>query len=244
VNGRRYVDRGRARRDVEEAQRQDLRWLGIDWDAEVPPQRERDYGPWLAALAPRTYRCTCTRSRVAAEGFAPDGGCPGGCRDAARSGGGVRFRLLPGEAVVADRRHGIRRVDPAIYGDPVLQREDGGYAYNLAVVADDLQDGVTEVVRGGDLLEFAAVQGQIWEAFGATPPTWLHVPVVLGPDGRKLSKSHGSAKVRALRAAGRPATDVWQTVLPWLGIEGATSLAEALPAWRPAGPVGTVTAPG
>nr|MBA2321351.1 hypothetical protein [Deltaproteobacteria bacterium] len=224
------------------SQREDLTWLGIGWDEEVAPQRDRAYEPWLAALAPFTYRCTCSRAKVAGEGFRSDGGCPGGCREAARTGGGVRFRLTAGVTPILDRRHGVRLVDPAAFGDPVLQREDGCFAYNLAVVADDLQDGVTEVVRGADLLDFAAVQAQIWAAFGATPPSWLHTPVVLGPDGKKLSKSHGSTEVRAIRAAGGSARDVWRRVLPWLGIRGAESLDEAVSRWRPEGSTANVTA--
>ncbi len=237
------VDRGRARPEVEAGQRADLAWLGIDWDEEVSPQRDRDYRPWLQALAPTVYRCACTRARVAAEGFRADGGCPGGCRDTPRVGGRVRFRISPGEVVISDRRFGTNRVDPARLGDPVLQREDGTFSYTLAVVADDLQDGVSEVVRGADLLEQVAVQSQVWSAFGATPPTWLHVPLVLGEDGKKLSKSHGSTELRALRAAGWSATEVWRVVLPWLGLSGADSLSSALASWQDRGPVDAVVAP-
>ena len=112
-------------------------------------------------------------------------------------------------------------------------RRDGLVSYNLAVVADDIDDGVNDVVRGSDLLEYTAVQMQLWSALGAAPPRWLHTPLVLGADGRKLSKSHGSAHVGAMRDAGATPADVWRLVLPWLGVAGATSLAEAVPRWEP-----------
>ena len=90
-----------------------------------------------------------------------------------------------------------------------------------------------DVVRGSDLLEYTAVQMQLWSALGAAPPRWLHTPLVLGADGRKLSKSHGSAHVGAMRDAGATPADVWRLVLPWLGVAGAASLAEAVPQWEP-----------
>ncbi len=237
------VDRARARPEVEARQRDDLRWLRLEWDAEVPPQRERDYAPWLARLAHRTYRCRCTRQDLARLGHAPDGGCPGGCRGANHAAGAVRFRLDPGEAVTRDRARGVVRGDPARLGDPVLQRADGCATYTLAVVADDLVDGVSEVVRGADLVDFALVQAQVWRAFGATPPTWLHAPLVLGPDGRKLSKSHHSREIRALRAAGWTPDDVWRCIAPWLGLAGVP-WAAAIAGWRPEGvPLGPFAAP-
>lgn len=225
------TDRARARREVEEGQRRDLSWLGLGWDEEVPAQSTRDYEPWLARLP--TYRCVCTR-KDAAEGY------PNTCRDAGHREGKVRLRLPPGELTVVDRRWGTRRLDPNAFGDPVVKRADGVTAYPLAVVVDDLVDGVTEVVRGSDLLEFTAVQVRLWEAFAATPPTWLHAPLILGPDGRKLSKSHGSAHLGALRDAGWRPADVWRAVLPWIGLPG-DSLEEATRRFDPrAGPRGPI----
>jgi glutamyl/glutaminyl-tRNA synthetase len=130
----------------------------------------------------------------------------------------VRYRLPDGLVWVLDRRFGPRQVDPARFGDPVLRRRDGAYTYPLAVVVDDLCDGVTEVVRGADLLEYTGVQMLLWKAFGATPPTWLHCPLLLGPDGTKLSKSHGSTEISALREAGWQPVEVWRKLLPYLGL--------------------------
>ncbi len=228
------VDRERARAEIESSIRDDLQWLGLAWDEEVPPQRDRSYPPWRERLSAWTYRCTCTRKEIRAAG----GVYPGTCREAKHPDGAVRFRLPDGVMRVLDRKLGVHRADPRNLGDPVLQRRDGAYAYPLAVVADDLADGVTEVVRGADLLDPTIVQIALWRALGATPPTWLHVPVIVGEDGRKLSKSHGSTEIRWLRAAGWTAEDVWRRALPWLGIEAA-SLAEAVAAFDPAaGPRG------
>lgn len=237
------VDRGRSRVDVEADLRADLAWLGLQADAETPRQSSRDYGAVLAHLAPRLYHCRCTRA-MRDEGLAATAGCPGGCADRGWPDGALRFRLRPGVVSFVDRRWGRCESDPRAFGDPILVRRDGLVSYNLAVVADDIADGVSDVVRGSDLLEYTTVQMQLWEALGAPPPRWLHTPLVLGPDGRKLSKSHGSAHVGAMRDAGATPADVWRIVLPWLGLEGAVSLREALPRWDPtAGPRGPITVP-
>lgn len=210
------VDTGRAREDVEERQRTDLRWLGLDWDEETPRQSTRDYAGPAASLAEHTYRCQCTRKQIREAG----GVYPGTCRDAGHSEGALRLRLPPGEVRFEDRRWGEVRVDPNAFGDPILQRTDGLWTYNLAVVCDDIRDGVTEVVRGSDLLEYTAVQIRLWQLLGATPPTWLHSPLILGPAGRKLSKSHGSAHIGEMRDQGATPRDVWRVVLHWLGQAG------------------------
>ncbi|MBW2254679.1 MAG: tRNA glutamyl-Q(34) synthetase GluQRS [Deltaproteobacteria bacterium] len=231
------VDTTRARPDVLEGQLADLRWLGFAWDEEVAAQSARDYGPWLEVLRDHTYFCTCSRKDVADAG----GIYPGTCRDGGHDAGKVRYRLPAETVAVVDRRFDTRIVDPSGQGDPVLRRADGVYAYDLAVVADDIADGVTEVVRGADLLAHTAVQVRLWEALGATPPAWMHTPLILGPDGRKLSKSHGSLHLGALREAGWRPRDVLRTILPWLGIEGADSLDAAVAAFDPVrGPRGPV----
>lgn len=235
------VDSERARRDVEQALRDDLTWLGLTWDAETARQSSRDYAPALARLAPRLYRCQCTRA-MRSEPLPHGAGCQGRCADRACADGAIRFRLHPGTMTVDDRRWGARTTDPRIFGDPILVRRDGLVSYNLAVVVDDIADDVTDVVRGSDLLDYTAVQVQLWDALGAVPPRWLHTPLILGCDGRKLSKSHGSAHVGAMREAGASPADVWGLVLPWLGVTGASSLDEALAEWQPAnGPLGPIT---
>jgi glutamyl-tRNA synthetase len=216
------VDRGRAREAVAESQRRDLRWLGCDWDLETPCQSARDYAPWLALLDGRTYTCRCSRKQLKASG----GHCD--CAERDLEQGAIRFRLSRMPLTFVDRRHGRVLTGPDDHPDPVLRRADGEFTYTLAVVADDIADGVTEVVRGGDLLHYTAVQIQLWRAFGATPPTYLHTPVVIGGDGRKLSKTHGDIELQSLRSAGWTPNRVWQVVLPWLGIPHVEHLSDAV----------------
>jgi glutamyl-tRNA synthetase len=224
------VDTPRARPEIETALRDDLRWLGLDWDVETLRQSARDYRPALDRLAPHVYRCGCTRAEIKAMG----GVYRGACRDRGLAAGALRFRLPDGSVEIVDRARGRLTIDLATLGDPVLQRRDGVYAYNLAVVADDLDDGVTEVVRGADLLEQSAVQVCLWAALDRRPPTWLHTPLILGDDGRKLSKSHGSTAVGAWRDAGRTPADVWRIVAPWLGLTPFASMDEARTLFDPA----------
>ena len=235
------VDRERSRPDVEQALRDDLAWLGLTWDDETPRQSTRRYDDVLRRLTPRLYYCRCTRAMRDVP--TPAGaGCAGDCAARGYDDGAIRFRLDPASMTFVDRRRGRQVVDPRAFGDPVLVRRDGQVSYNLAVVADDIVDGVDDVVRGSDLLEYTAVQVQLWTALGAPPPRWLHTPLILGRDGRKLSKSHGSAHVGAWRAAGAAPHDVWTRVLPWLGVEGARSLDEARDSWlSAAGPCGPIT---
>lgn len=230
------LDLGRARPDVEASQRADLAWLGLDVDAEVVRQSARSYADALLRLADHTYRCTCSRAALRAS----EGRCA--CGHRGETHGAIRLRLPARTVRFVDRRWGPWSVDLANQADPVLVRADGFVGYTLAVVADDVADGVTEVVRGADLLDATGVQMLLWELLADRTPTWLHTPLVLGPDGRKLSKSHGSTEVRALRAAGWTAADVLGRVLPWLGLPGVTSLRDAVSRWRPdQGPLGPVT---
>lgn len=218
------VDRARANPAVEASIRADLDWLGLGWDAETPRQSSREYTLALDALRDHTYGCECTRAEI------QDGGgvYSGRCRDRGLTHGAVRFRLPDEHVPVLDRGRGVHVVDLRAMGDPVLRRRDGLYAYNLAVVYDDWVDGVTEVVRGEDLLDQTAVQLCLWRAFGATPPTWLHTPLIVGEDGKKLSKSHGSVHVGELREAGWSVADIWRRVLPWLGMEPVSRIDEAV----------------
>jgi glutamyl/glutaminyl-tRNA synthetase len=248
------VDAGRARPDIADAIRGDLAWLGLHCDAETRPQSARDYAPALARLTPQTYRCACTRAdvrdasaasprrsadtRAAAlprrSAHARRPGCVGGCRARRLAAGAVRFALPDGVETIEDRARGRSDVDLATLADPVLQRRDGCPTYTLAVVADDIADGVTEVARGADLADQSAVQAVLWRALGAAPPAWLHAPLILGGDGKKLSKSHHAAAVGDLRQLGWSAADVWRTVLPWLGLtpsaatDGPAMLSDAL----------------
>lgn len=228
------IDVARARSGVEADQRSELEWLGLTWDQETPRQSERDYQEALEALAPVTYRCECTRAQIKASG----GVYLGTCRDKQLERGALRFRLPEGTVPFVDRRWGPRMEEPTRFGDPVLQRRDGVISYNLAVVVDDIRDQVNEVVRGADLLDFSAVQIHLWRALGAKPPTWMHGPLILGVDGRKLSKSHDAFHVGALREAGWQPGHIWSLVLPWLGIPAKVdNLQDAIAHFDPRGGV-------
>lgn len=198
------LDQGRARPEIAKTQREDLRWLGLDWDEEVPAQSTRAYS--LAGIP--VFRCLCTRATRLYLGCS--------CRTKQHDRGAWRFDTPRGPVAFADRAAGMQSFEPD--EDPILMRADGEAAYPLAVVLDDHRDGVTEVVRGGDLLPATATQVRLYEVLGWAAPTWLHVATLLGPDGKKLSKSHGSTELRALRASGWLAADVWKKLGPMIGL--------------------------
>lgn len=223
------LDRGRARPDIAQSQRDDLRWLGLDWDTEVPTQSTRTYS--LDGLD--VYPCTCPRATRLSWGcrcrFVPP--------PAERAV--WRLKLPEGERAVIDRARGTLSLP---FGDdPIVQRQNGEAAYPLAVVVDDHRDGVTEVVRGADLLEATPAQVHLHGVLGLAVPTYLHVPVLLGPDGRKLSKSHGAAEIRALRATGVSPERIWARLLPLLGVEGPLRDAKLDPLRVQRGPITLAT---
>jgi len=233
------LDRARTVAGAEARILADLRALGLDWDegpdagGPTGPYRQSERLPAFDAAIDRllregrAYPCFCSRAEVARAAVAPHGPSdegpryPGTCRAlsageaAARSRArspSVRLRARAGEVAFLDRVHGPRREDvAATVGDFVLRRSDGVPAYQLAVVVDDAQMGVTEVVRGDDLLGSTARQLLLYEALGAAPPRFAHVPLMLGADGARLSKRHGSIAVR-------PLLEAWgaERVVGWL----------------------------
>ncbi len=200
------LDRGRARETIAAAQREDLAWLGIHWEEETTPQSRRTY----SVVGLDTFRCDCPRSKRLS------GSCEHRQRPATT--GSVRFASPREEVQFTDIFQGPQRFMPE--EDPILMRADGEAAYPLAVVQDDHRDGITQVVRGADLLSATATQLCMQRQLGLQSPSYAHVPVLLGADGKKLSKSHGSTEVRALRAAGWTADDIWALLLPILGCVG------------------------
>jgi len=205
-----------SRRDHEARQLADLAALGLDWDGPIVRQSARRgrYEEVLASLVDRglTYPCYCSRREVreaAAAPHVPPGTYPGTCRDLAdaeraerdAAGRPAALRLrASGEAVtIVDRLHGevTRRAD-----DIVLRRNDGVPAYHLAVVVDDHDQGVEEVVRADDLLDATPSQANLADVLGLPWPAWAHVPLVLGPDGERLAKRHGAVTLADLAPRG------------------------------------------
>jgi glutamyl-tRNA synthetase len=195
---------------------EDLRWLGLTWDGE-PVHQSRRGAAYEGAIARLTaqglvYPCDCSRAEIARVASAPHPGdevvYPGFCRDrdpgrAMRRPPALRVRVPdePVEVVDAIAGHVSQRLAREI-GDFVLRRGDGVYAYQLAVVVDDLDQAITHVVRGADLLASAPRQAWLARALGGTPPQYLHVPMVLGPDGARLEKRTRGVTVRELRGQG------------------------------------------
>src|SRR3954467_15025708 len=194
------LDTGRVRERFYDEQLHDLAALGLDWDGPVVRQSDRLalYADAVDGLRAEglVYECWCTRAEIreaasAPHGDLPDGAYPGTCRDrtTAPSHRPPALRL---------RVEGAPGVD-----DFVLRRGDGAFAYNLAVVVDDAEQGVDQVVRGRDLEDTTARQRLLVELLGLPQPEHHHVPLVLGPDGARLAKRHG-----AVTLADRPPSEV------------------------------------
>jgi glutamyl-tRNA synthetase len=225
----------------------DLRWLGLDWDEGpdiggphapyTQTQRRTHYARALETLRARglAYPCVCSRRDVEVGQSAPhaeDGlFYPGLCRgrfadyEAARRvlhPGRLpawRFRVPEGETVrFEDGFHGpcAQQVD-ALSGDFVLARDPDGAGYMLAVVVDDAAMGVTEVVRGDDLLPATPRQLLLYRALDLAPPAFIHVPLVVSEEGRRLAKRHGDTRIGALRAAGLAPEQVIGLLAWWCG---------------------------
>jgi glutamyl-tRNA synthetase len=195
----------------------------------VQTQRLSLYREALEKLkaAEQVYPCTCTRSDIAAAASAPHAGqegprYPGTCSDRDTTDAATLTRSVSegtSECSYAWRFRAwdqLRELDDMVagreilnvaadLGDFVIAKADGTPAYQLAVVVDDHAMGVTEVLRGDDLLPSAFRQLELYDFFGWTPPRFAHVPLVVGPDGRRLAKRHGDTRLATLRASGIPA---------------------------------------
>jgi len=192
-----------------------MEWLELDLDegpvhqADGLERHRRDVERILASGA--AYRCFCEPS-AEGKGEHAVGGCSGGCRElepdeaSRRAGSGeacaVRFRVPAGETAWEGAVHGETSFPNDSLEDFVLLRRDGTPVYNLAVVSDDIDMRVTHVVRGDDHLSNTPKQILIYRALGAQLPTFAHVPMILGPDGKRLSKRHGATSVEACREEG------------------------------------------
>lgn len=216
------LDVPRVRPGMVEAALRDLEWLGLDWDGEMLLQSsgmER-----LRAAVERleelrlAYPCVCSRADVRAALSAPQQGdveprYPGTCRGRfasraqahERSGKAVslRFRVPEGAVTIADAFAPPATFDVAAeVGDFMIARRDSTPAYQLAVVVDDAFQGVTEVLRGDDLLPSAARQWHLQRALGLAHPTWVHVPLVVDASGRRFAKRADDLSLAELRERG------------------------------------------
>ena len=200
--------------------REDLIWLGLTWDEETEPQSKRSgvydgYFEKLEALG-LLYPCYCTRSRLHGAN-APHGSdgqwiYDGRCRSLTAEEQAAFHRAPSWRVQVPDQEYSL--VDGVFgpyrenllrdCGDFVVRRADGVYAYQLAVTVDDGEAGVTEVVRGSDLLPSAPRQMYLQDLFGFPHPEYIHVPMLVAPEGRRLSKRDGDLDMGALREKYRP----------------------------------------
>jgi glutamyl-tRNA synthetase len=182
-----------------------LRWLGLDWDEGPILQSERAarHGEALAGLldSGHAYRSNATAQDVKA--YKERHGAQRGFRGEPERDGAIRLRVPDeGATVVHDAIRGDTRFAHEHLDDPVIARSDGSVLYNFAVAIDDLDAGITHVVRGEDHLSNTPKQLLVLEALGAAQPLYAHLPLLHGPDGKKLSKRHGAASVQELRDAG------------------------------------------
>ena len=201
-------DRIRCRPAYANACLEDLAWLGFEPDGgRQPLWRQSDRGArYAAALADlvaagRVYACACSRREVGGERY------EGRCRDRGLpldAGHGLRVRLDDGPETASDLVHGPLLQRPSVQSGDVLVRDrDGHWTYQFAVSVDDIDQGITLVIRGTDLLESTGRQVALMRLLGrAQPPVYLHHPLVYGDGGSKLSKSEFDTGVRELRARG------------------------------------------
>jgi glutamyl-Q tRNA(Asp) synthetase len=216
-----------------------LEACGLEWDGPVVAQSARLdlYAAALEKLAPHAYPCACTRRELEDSALAIDGSriYPGTCRNglpAGKTARALRLRTPAAPVRFVDRVQGeIVQSVAAEAGDFVLRRADGLYAYQLAVVVDDDAQGVTDVVRGADLLDSTARQILLQRLLGFPTPRYLHVPVAANAAGEKLSKQTRApdAKARDLAPALR-----FLGMAPPVDAPPAELLAWARAAWDPA----------
>ncbi len=214
------LDTQRTSTEFAETLRKDLLWLGLDWDVETPAQslRSSAYDRYFEILKEKglLYPCYCTRSQLHSVN-APhlsDGTYvyPGTCRNLNpedRPNRAPAWRVQVPDKVweFSDLVQGDYRCNLATdCGDMVVRRADGVYVYQLAVTVDDGEAGVTEVVRGMDLLSSAPRQMYLQELFGFAHPRYAHVPMLLAPDGRRLSKRDADMDLGYLQTRMKPET--------------------------------------
>jgi glutamyl-tRNA synthetase len=222
------LDTGRVRPGLAAEQLADLAAIGLDWDGPVWVQSERaaHYESALASLP--VYECFCTRAEIresASAAHGPVGVYPGTCRDlseadrsAWRSAGRVPALRVRADATVVQFEDRVLGLQDGVVDDFVVRRNDGAFAYNLAVVVDDAAQGIEEVVRGADLADSTARQIWLGRALGYPECSYAHVPLVLNAEGRRLAKRDGDVTLRDVEA-----DEAVQWMARTLGLTGTTA---------------------
>ncbi|WP_405133917.1 tRNA glutamyl-Q(34) synthetase GluQRS [Nocardia sp. NBC_01388] len=243
----RMEDLDRVKPGAAERQSADLAALGLDWEPPVVWQSQRLplYDAAIAELtaAGRTYECFCTRREIQQAVTAPHGpmgAYPGTCRaltDAERAEqraagrpAALRLRADITELVITDELLGSYR---GAVDDLVLRRGDGSPAYNLAVVVDDADQGIDQVVRGDDLLASTPRQVYLATLLGLPIPQYAHVPLVLNTAGQRLAKRDGAVTLRDRIALGETPDQILNALATSLGYPTATTIAQLLTQFRP-----------
>ncbi|WP_024963905.1 tRNA glutamyl-Q(34) synthetase GluQRS [Trueperella pyogenes] len=237
----------RSRPEYYERQLSDLAAIEIDWDGDVLYQTDRidRYDHIFAELAERglLYECYCTRREladVASAPHRPPGSYPGTCRnltaaqrEAGRAklagmnrGPAYRLRTDVADMTVTDR---IAGEYTGAVDDLVIRRGDGAYSYNFVSVVDDGEYGITQVVRGDDLLPSTPRQVYLQKLLGYTTPEYIHVPLVLNREGVRLAKRDGAVTLSELSGFGWTPDDVRALLLSSLGLAPGAGVAEFVP---------------
>lgn len=226
------IDMTRARSALAQGIMEDLRWIGLDWDEGpdiggpygpyTQSQRLERFKSALERLQGQDllYPCFCSRADIMAAAHAPHGlsgegpAYSGTCRNLSSSEAlakalhklpSLRFKVPQhSDDIISfhDQVAGHVSFRASEGGDFIIKRADGMFSYQLAVVVDDADMHMTDVLRGYDLLDSTPRQLLLYQALGLVPPRFAHVPLVLGPDGRRLAKRHGGVALRAMRRQG------------------------------------------
>ena len=240
------IDGPRVKREADRQAIEDLRWLGIVWD-DGPVYQSNRLALYAHAVQQlldghHAYPCVCTRKEVETASSAPhaeDGAAvyAGICRhrfksvaEAAQQSGkppAIRF-IVPDETlVIHDEIAGTYTCNPARdLGDFVIAKSDGTPAYQLAVVVDDYEMGVTDIVRGDDLLDSTPRQMLLYKALAreASIPCYWHLPLVIGQDGRRLAKRHGDTRLSYYRQRGVPRDRLLALLARWCGVQAGDAI--------------------